>query len=446
MTCRRESGSVLVIVLWASLGLVAVTLTFGQSMLMSYRGADNDLAGRQAQQAIEGGIRYAQMLLSEVETPGDLPDPAEYPSEQVQVGEATFWFIGRSDENEAITTPVFGLVDEASKLNINGDSDRSVVTAAMLEALPRMTAELAAAIVDWRDANEDVTDNGAESETYMLRRPSYAAKNGQFESIEELALLNGADRFTLYGEDENLNGVLDANEDDGEASLPADNRDGRLDTGILHYVTVFAREPNTKSDGSARVNVSRMSNNGVADLLREKLGDSRGAAVQQAIGNAEVLSVPEFYKLGALTEDEQAKIDGDITTVSGSFVRGRVNVNTASEAVLACIPGIGADKAASIVAARLNRAEKGSSIDWFLKSLNADEVRAAGPYITGKSYQVSVDVAAVGRNGRGYRRTWAVIDTSLGSPRVIYRRDLSHAGWALGRETRQLMALRKENR
>jgi hypothetical protein len=189
-----------------------------------------------------------------------------------------------------------------------------------------------------------------------------------------------------------------------------------------------------------------MTNTGVADLLREKLGDSRSSAIQGAIGTTEVLSVPEFYKLGAVTEDEQAKVDGDITTVGGNFVRGRVNVNTASEAVLACIPGIGTDKAASIVAARQTRAETGSSIDWFLKAMDAPSIRVAGPYITGKSYQVSADIAAVGRNGRGYRRTLAIIDTSLGSPRVIYRRDLSHAGWALGRETRQLVALRKENR
>ena len=59
-----RSGSILIVVLWACLGLVAITLTFGHSMLMTYRGTDNDLAGRQADQAIEGAARYAQTPLS----------------------------------------------------------------------------------------------------------------------------------------------------------------------------------------------------------------------------------------------------------------------------------------------------------------------------------------------------------------------------------------------
>ena len=52
-----QRGSVLIVVLWASVGLVSIALLFGHSMVMTYRGADNDFAGRQADQAIEGGIR-----------------------------------------------------------------------------------------------------------------------------------------------------------------------------------------------------------------------------------------------------------------------------------------------------------------------------------------------------------------------------------------------------
>jgi type II secretory pathway component PulK len=450
-TARHSTASVLVIVLWASLGLVALTLTFGQSMLLSYRGADNDVAGRQAQQAIEGAIRYAQMIISTSETPGALPDPALFPAEAVPVGEATFWFIGRIDDGEPTDLPFWGIVDESSKLGINaigGGTGAPQLTPAMLEGIPGMTAELAAAIIDWADTNEDVSDNGAESETYTLRQPCYAAKNARFESIEELALVNGATRYVLYGEDENLNGALDVNEDDGEESLPVDDGNGRLERGVLDYLTAFTREPNTKEDGTARVNVTRMSNAGVSEVLDE-LGANRKAAILAATGQAQLTSVAHFYKVAGITADEEAKIDADITTVTtpaeNPFIFGRVNVNSASEAVLACIPGL-SDKASSLVAARQSRAEQSASIKWFLDALDLETVIRAGPFITGRSYQFSVDVGAVGRNGRGYRRTWAVIDTSTGEPRVIYRRDLSHAGWALGREARQQLAVRKENR
>lgn len=41
-----------------------------------------------------------------------------------------------------------------------------------------------------------------------------------------------------------FNGILDPNEDDGDDSLPEDNRNGVLD-GLLEYVTVYSKEPNT---------------------------------------------------------------------------------------------------------------------------------------------------------------------------------------------------------
>ncbi len=48
------SGSVLVVVLVVCLGLVSLALVLGHSMLMAYRGADNELAGRQADAATLG--------------------------------------------------------------------------------------------------------------------------------------------------------------------------------------------------------------------------------------------------------------------------------------------------------------------------------------------------------------------------------------------------------
>lgn len=60
-----------------------------------------------------------------------------------------------------------------------------------------------------------------------------------------------------------------------------------------------------------------------------------------------------------------------------------------------------------------------------------------GDTITTKSYQFMADVAAVGPNGRGYRRVRFIFDTSTGVPTIIYRRDLTHLGWALGKNVRE---------
>ena len=64
----------------------------------------------------------------------------------------------------------------------------------------------------------------------------------------------------LYGDDGNLNGALDLNENDGDTSAPDDDRNGVLDPGILEYVTVWSREPtNTRTNVNDRNGLNSIS-------------------------------------------------------------------------------------------------------------------------------------------------------------------------------------------
>ncbi|HEX8295664.1 MAG TPA: hypothetical protein VF593_05155 [Chthoniobacteraceae bacterium] len=442
MMRRLENGSVLIVVLWACLGLVSISLLFGHSMLMTYRGADNDVSAHQAEQAIEGMARYAQTLMRNVTVPASFPDVTLYEREAVVIGEATAWFIGRA-ENAAVgvnSERVYGLVDETAKLNLNS------ATVEMLVGLPGMTDEFAAAIVDWRDADDEVTANGAESETYLRLQPGYACKNAPFESIQELALVNGATREILYGEDANLNGVLDANEDDGERNFPPDNSDGKLDGGVMEYVTAFSKEPLLDPAGTARINLSVPP---LPPALQAKVEEVLGATVWQEIqprlGAGPFQSVLQFYLRSELTPENFEKLAPFLTTSTAEAPANVVNVNTASEAVLASLPTLGADRASAIVAARASRTPQDTSIDWLRQALG-DDVLTASANLTLWTYQLSADVAAVGRHGRGYRRTRFVIDNTTGTPRVVYRRNLAPLGWALGAQARLNLAAGKERR
>jgi DNA uptake protein ComE-like DNA-binding protein len=428
---HHAQGSVLIVVLWASLGLVSVALLFGHSMLMTYRGVDNDLAGHQAEQAIEGAARYVESLLANATTPGLLPDRTTYECEEMPVGEATFWLLGRPADAGNGTTREFGVVDEAGKLNLNTATD------AMLQNLPGMTDELRAAILEWRDPNAAANSSSGGINTTVV-------KHGPFESIEELALVSGATREILYGEDANLNGVLDANEDDGDKTLPADNSDGKLDPGILEYVTVFSREPTKDSEGNARINLN------VTPLpaelwtkIEEVLGAPERQRIEPLAGPGPFGSVLQFYMRSELSAEDFAKIAGYLTTSTAQQPRNPINVNTASETVLTCV--LGADKAAAVVSARLGRSVEDQSVEWLKSALGASALNDAAE-LTIWSYQVTADVAAVGRHGRGYRRAKLVLDNSTGTPRIIYRRNLAALGWALGRDIRQSLALRKEIR
>jgi type II secretory pathway component PulK len=291
---------------------------------------------------------------------------------------------------------------------------------------------VAAAIIDWRDANDDVTQGGAESETYLRRNPAYRCKNANFESVDELRLVLGADVDLLYGEDVNLNGVLDPNENDATVSMPNDNRDGQWDPGLFEYLTVYSRQPNNLTNVNNRTQLG--------SLLNDTFGTDRANQILPRLGGAagNMRSLLQFYILSGMTADEFYQIEGGITVTNGAMV-GLVNVNTASEAVLACLPGIGFDNAPTLVAYRQSNPDKLNSVAWVKDALPQDAAFQAGPYLTGRSYQFTADIAAVGHHGRGYRRVKFVFDTSEGAPKIRYRQDLTHLGWALGRLAAETM-------
>lgn len=445
-SCISRRASVLIIVLWIAFGLVSVALYFAHSMGFELRSADNRVAGLEADQAIDGAARYVGYILTlqQQQQPGVIPQAGTYQAESLVIGDATCWFIGRTDQvtHAVAGVPSFGLVDEASRLNLN------TVDYTNLQFLPLITPEFAAAIVDWRDTNSDVTIGGAENETYMRLKPPYACKNASFESVDELRLVFGADLEALYGEDANLNGVLDVNENDGDVSLPWDNHDGHLDAGLFEYLTVYTREPVNRTNGLPRINVtdtSATNRQQLALLFADKFTASRAQEILNAIPAAQpIRSVLEFYIQSGMKPEEFTMLESE---VRGATLEGLVNVNSASAAVLACIPGIGTTNAPSLVAYRQSNGGNSTSLGWVSQVLDRNAAIQAGPYLTGLSYQFSADIAAVGHYGRGYRRVRFVFDLSDGVAKIISRKDLSDLGWALGRDVhQQLLALQDKRR
>ena len=434
-------GAVLIIVLWVAFGLVSMVLYFGHTMLMQFRASEQNSAGIEAEQATDGAIRYISYMLTNSVLPGEIPLTDFYPSQGVMIGDAAFWLIGRSDRTDNQDIPTYGLVDECSKLNLN------TATRQMLEFLPGMTYQLAGAIIDWRDSDSEITDNGAESEVYQRLTTPYLCKNAAFETVEELHLVYGGNMDVLYGEDVNLNGVLDLNENDGLNSPPTyDNRDGRLDSGVLEYLTIYSSEPDIGTNGSARISVNSIGQSQLSSLMQETFGQQRANAIQAGIAGFQgnIKSLLEFYIRSGMSMQEFEQIASEIT-VTNATVPGLVNVNTASAAVLSCIPGIGTENAEKLVNYRRGN-QSTNSIAWVAQVLDQTNAITAGPYLTTRSFQFSADIVAMGRLGKGFRRTFVVFDVSDGKPKVIFRRDRSRLGWALGSETRQPWLAGKELR
>jgi len=435
-----QGASTFVIVLWIAFGLVSLALYFGNSMSSELRASDNRVSGLAAEQAIEGAAHYVNYVLANQPTNGFLPDLTTYVSEAGRIGDAHYWLIGR-DTNTTLSgiAPAdiyFGLVDEASKLNLNTVSSNMLV--ALMQVLPRANQDLATAILDWRDTN-----GGVVFQTYYATRPQpYQSKNGPFESVDELRLLYGGDSETLYGEDVNRNGILDPNETDS-------NHNGQLEPGVLEYVTVFSREPNTYSNGTARVSISNTSATGpLAQLMQAQLGQ-KATAIMDSVrlrGSPRTPLQLYMYARPTMTSDDFVKIADFITTkpATNAYIEGRININTASANVLACLPGISdtPDLAQTLITYRQSNPDKLGSIAWIVDALGSSNSSALNALqtndcITVRSYQFTADIAALGPNGRGYHRTRLIFDTADGSPKIVYRQDLTHLGWALGRQVRQ---------
>ena len=450
---RREGASVLIIVLWVCIGLVSIALYFANSMTYELRASDNRVGGLTADQAIEGAARYVNYVLSNYATNGAVPASTQFSCEAVPVGDAKFWLIGRDLTGQNTTEPAFGLIDEASKLNLNTANTN------VLSYLPNMTGDFAQAIMDWRGTN------GVVSLDYAML--GYLPKNAPFESVDELRLVYGADVDLLAGDDINRNGVLDANEKDTTGT-------GEVNSGLFEYTTVWTREPNFHSDGSSLTNVNTASETKIQALLQNDgvaNASTMGTQIYRSIHPAgaggvnncnNVLDLALRCQSFGMSEADFGKIYNDATTSTNTYYRGRVNVNTANADVLtALFMGINnsineqtaSGAAQTLITYRQQNAGNLNSIWWLIDALGnnnpvitalrASTANGGGGYVTTKSFQFTADIAAVGPYGRGYRRVKFIFDTSNGSPMILYRQDLSRLGWALGDKARQTLVAKE---
>ncbi len=408
--------------MWIVLALAGLVLVFAQAMRVELAATANEVAGIQAEYVAQGALAY---VLSRVDgTDGSYQADSECTFEAVAAGDGFFWVLcPRMDDDAAYS---FGIRDEAGRINVN------TATQEMLVKLPGMTAEAAAAIVDWRDEDEAVSTGGAESEYYLLLPDPYYCKNAFFETLEELLLVKGISREMLYGEDLNRNGVLDFNENDADESEPADNRDGHLARGLADYVTVYSRENNLDSQGEARINVNDGNAGGLSDVLRGAVSTNRYFGIMDRVRSGRPFrNVLDFYYRTGLTTDEFAQVADALTTRRSETVAGLVNVATAPREVLLCLPGLEESDVDALVEKRQASDTDTSNIAWVAEVLDRDKGAEVGDFVTARSYQFSADIVAVSANGRAFRRYLAEIDALSSPARVTRWQDLTALGWPL---------------
>jgi len=367
-----QSGVALVMVLWLMTVLSAVAL--GASLLSQLRlkatrnSGDAVRALFLARAGVERAIADLKKGRDSAGTLDELLEDAERVYHNVELGGGTYTLLAEFRQS-AGSEPEYGVSDEAAKINLNTADEQ------MLASLPGIDPDLAADIVALRREKKKIYDLG------------------------DLLLIERFDPLVLYGEDQNQNGIVDPNEDDGDESWPPDNQDGLLERGLAAYLTCYSAARNVTIEGKKRVDINKASAqdimNGVpginqqqaesivehrknrqfssiADLLDVMLvekqpdgGDGEKDDSEGGVGGKgrSRSSGSEAKTNGARTQTrttqkkafnlEQFKAIADlVTTTDKETLEGVININTAPAEVLACLPGVDEALAQQICARR----------------------------------------------------------------------------------------------
>jgi len=194
-TLNPKKGSILIGVLWslffmASLALAINSLITPQ-LILAARLRDRVMLHH----ITEAGMKRViiEIRADETEEYDVFSDPwsvNEDAFKEIQLADGRYFSVKSAlagDEDESY----YGLIDEERKININA------ATVEVLNKLFEIVGEtssqeaedIADSIIDWRDEDDEPSDNGAESSYYQSLSPGYTCKNAPFDVLVELLLV-----------------------------------------------------------------------------------------------------------------------------------------------------------------------------------------------------------------------------------------------------------------
>lgn len=511
-TPRRRRAVVLVIVLVVVVVLSLAAYTF-TDLMQAHRHAAI-LSGKQiqARMLVDSGVDAVKLYLmadeaTRAEMGGHFNNPYYFQAAKVipaldAIDRGSFSVLAPIlDENTFQAGVRFGLEDESTRLNLNlllvADKAQSGAARTLLMALPNMTEDVADAILDWIDADDDPREYGAEADFYTGLTPPYTPRNGPPETVEELLLVRGVTPDLLFGFDVNRNGMQDANEIDGTMGgvlpMPAatsstttnSSTSSTLSRGWSTYLTLYSAERNMRADGTPRISL----NNSDLNQLQQDLNavfeaswtnfilayrlygpfDGQGEAADPDNLTLDLSQQPQTnlnQVLDLIGKKVQINQDGRQAVLTSPFennpvamavylpllmencavndsptIPGRINMNQAPREILLGIPGISEEIVEEIMS---RRSEQGSESNqnrehetWLLAEsiVTLDEMRALTPFITAGGDVFRAQIVGYFQGGGPSSRVEVIFDATESTPRVLFWRDISHLGRGYALET-----------
>ncbi len=391
------------------------------------------------------------------------------------------------DQDGYLSAFRYGLIDESTRLNLNilpkMDEFQPDGGKQLLMALPEMTEDVAEAILDWIDTDDESRPSGAEAGYYTSQSPPYMPKNGPLSSVEELLLVRGVTPELLFGNDVNRNGMIDDQEMVEQLSVTSDPD---MQLGWANFMTIFSQEANKNWEGLQRVNIngedlvqlerdlsSVMSSQWVNFILAYRINGAFQGEMPEEGKNGEAfgeidLSAQEgsnqFLQILDLIDSKttitwdgqevetvlQSPISSDdlarfgigvatmmdnLTVIQAATIPGRINIMQAPRRVISSIPGLTPEQVDKIIQVREYELNDPDLTDinrryetWLLVELIVDlpTMRSISPFVCAKGDVYRAEVIGYFENGEATSRAEVVYDTTEPLPRLLFWRDKSH--------------------
>jgi type II secretory pathway component PulK len=358
----------LLVVLWAIvLAAIIVAAVQASSYGMAMSGRES-LARTRAYWAARAGV---EAMIAKIEANTLEPsasDAFRIYDDCVSVAEGSFEGASYRVTHTGPRGEVLGPVDEGSRLNLN-----ALTPEQFLNVTPIIGEDVIAGVLDWVDPDDETLPLGAEITAYQSLPHPYEPRNAPMRSVQEMEMMLGATTIEVRGEDWNQNNILDPNEDDGDASWPPDNADGRLDAGWSGPLTASTVEGGLTPSGQEPLDLSASAQADIEKRTGAETDQAR-AILAYVQGNPQA-SMRDFIlndlnrledavnpaltnrnrsRTRALTDEQLGKLlDECVIGATRAVSRpGKLNVNTATAETLEMLPEMDSGLADAILSER----------------------------------------------------------------------------------------------
>ena len=195
---RDERGIALLMVIWIFMVLSVLSAEFSRAMRDDAIATQNLAEEVQARGVAVAGINraiYRMLHARQNQTEDEDPDA-------IDADAPPPWLPDGRWHEEPYWGGTYGvrMIDEGGRISLNRADEallRKVFEALGMKADEQ--GEIVDAIIDWRDSDDLKRLNGAEDEYYMKLPEPYHAKNGPFDSVDELLQVRGITRELFFG-------------------------------------------------------------------------------------------------------------------------------------------------------------------------------------------------------------------------------------------------------